>query len=81
MPQILELPFDTIYDPYHSGKHFALRADIVEWCSTQLQGYYEVEYVRENVKRKNGKIHSYSMSFFGVFSNDNDALLFKLRWL
>jgi hypothetical protein len=81
MAQILELPFEVIYDPYHSGRHFALKAEIVEWCYANLQGHYEVEYVRENVKMKKGRVHSYTMSFFGVFMDENDALLFKLRWL
>jgi hypothetical protein len=81
MSQTIELPFEVIYDPYHYGAHFALRTDIVEWCSTELQDEYKIKFVRGDVKTKNGQVLTYSISFFGVFSNETDAVLFKLRWL
>ena len=81
MPKVLELPFEVIYDPYHYGKHFSLRTDVETWCSTELHDDYKIDFVRDDVKMKNGQVRTYSIRFFGLFSNENDAVLFKLRWL
>jgi hypothetical protein len=75
MVEIISLPMETVQENTFMLYHPRMLKEIEDWCDEQLAGHYVVRYFTMMARKCVG------LPFEVHFSEDNDAILFKMRWL